>query len=1306
MRKIRKPVSILLSVVMILSMFTVLSVTSASAATIQVFARKWVRAEQVTGDYFSFTDLYQNFIICRGNPHFDETNYNIDDTANVYNRTETITLTNHNEVRLNRWDNDNGKLNYYWADNAENAGNGKIYLSTNGDGINFNTDEVKWYAYTWETFTVDEVAATSPTYQNGAYEYGYGEHYTGGNRNFVAIEGTTDGHQNVRQIAMAEVKIPYFEYEYINYLDTIRLVKCNSDDADVTVPDAIPSQFYPSDAPAGKTCSIIKENAFTGCTNLVNVTIENNVTHLAGTSTQDGSFYNCTALKTVTVGSNLDYVGAGCFQNCTSLTDFTTTSEKTFGKVRGVEKIAYTNNGLTVHCYHDSDFARQLSSNTHITLTFLDEEVDHTYKAKSDSWDWINFDEETGQGSVTVDIECTVCGMIVANDVQATVVEVVDTPATCTTTGSGHYKAVVTYDGATFEDDEPIFSFTIPADANAHDWDMDDEDAVWTWTPSGGEDPGLRSITAKVTVHCKGCTATQDVNGVVEENGADMPGCTTAGARHYIATAEFNGKTFTGTKDYTLPAYNSHQMTYHPAKEATATENGNIAYYTCDRCGKYFSDSNGDNWISVSSTVIPALNTIADGKVFKVGDPLVVPATTSILVYHENSSDGYVASGFKTDTPVLFSDDQNGSLMRGENYTAVNIYNSEFSDDYAFTGLYMTKFESRHGINYYRVVPLYYNRANAPEWSAWDAGDVAATATLSSFYSLQDGIANAEQVAYTQTLEATVTSGDTTPGDCVTQATTTYTANVSVYNYTASDSKEVTGSIDPDNHNLSYYPAHEPGLTTTGNIEFWYCTRCGKLFSDPNGLNEITAQDTLLPMTAVAQIGNSYYTDSLRAAVIRINTDMQYYDSIILLQDADLEYDAALCQSCPSFKVKKNGHTITTTVDPCYTLYESPADENGVTTYEVTHNWVSDNTVTYYTLGSSEGSYTVTPHIYCTVCGEDYAPYSANATKHAAVAPTTTSEGNVEYYRTNILGAVSYFVPAENPAHENELTAVDAASVVIPKLMAAVLAGHSISLDGDIGVNFYMTLSQDVIDSQNTPYMLFRIPNTSAEYQTQKAYLSDAERKGDYYLFKCRVAAKDMESAISAQMIDGENKSAVYTCSVKRYADYLIEHQDDNQTFKDAVELVQAMLQYGTYAQNYFSDADALSDIDTTIPESVYTATENAEALFDGATLSLKSQTTLSLYFKSTAPLTLSIDGKTEGVDYELENAGSEYVIRIRNIAAYDLDKPVTVNVNGEDTLIYSPLTYCYKAQTSGDTKLANTVKALYAYHLAAKEYF
>ena len=93
----------------------------------------------------------------------------------------------------------------------------------------------------------------------------------------------------------------------------------------------------------------------------------------------------------------------------------------------------------------------------------------------------------------------------------------------------------------------------------------------------------------------------------------------------------------------------------------------------------------------------------------------------------------------------------------------------------------------------------------------------------------------------------------------------------------------------------------------------------------------------------------------------------------------------------------------------------------------------------------------------------------------------------------------------------------------------------------------------------------------------------------------------------------------------------------------------------------------------------------------------------MSLYFESDQPLTLTCEGQT----VVTEKNGNEYVIRIRDIAAAGLNKSLTVKVNCEDAVTYSPLTYCYKAQqTSSNPKLVNTVKALYLYWQAAQAYF
>lgn len=283
--------------------------------------------------------------------------------------------------------------------------------------------------------------------------------------------------------------------------------------------------------------------------------------------------------------------------------------------------------------------------------------------------------------------------------------------------------------------------------------------------------------------------------------------------------------------------------------------------------------------------------------------------------------------------------------------------------------------------------------------------------------------------------------------------------------------------------------------------------------------------------------------------------------------------------------------------------------------------------------------------------------------------------------------------------------------------MGVHLAGHSISLDGDIAVNFYMELSDDLFDGNSDPYMLFNIPNTSTEYQTQYVYLNakdgeqrvvakPVEGRENIYMFKCRVAAKDMESEISAQMFNGDDKSVIYTYSVKKYADYLIEHKNDSAAYAKAVPLVQAMLVYGDNAKYYFDKTGEEPDaVEATIPEygSIIHDTMPAGVTFTGATLSLKSQTTLSLYFESNQEIELTCPGYTT----KTAHSDREYVIRIRDIAAMDLNKEFTVKVNGADAVTYSPLTYCYKAQqTSTNSKLVNTVKALYNYHREATDYF
>ena len=74
-----------------------------------------------------------------------------------------------------------------------------------------------------------------------------------------------------------------------------------------------------------------------------------------------------------------------------------------------------------------------------------------------------------------------------------------------------------------------------------------------------------------------------------------------------------DGKTEIDKED-TVVKYEGHvhSLSKVDAKEATCTEQGNIEYYFCEGCGKYFSDAEGKEEIELSSTVIPAAHTLTE----------------------------------------------------------------------------------------------------------------------------------------------------------------------------------------------------------------------------------------------------------------------------------------------------------------------------------------------------------------------------------------------------------------------------------------------------------------------------------------------------------------------------------------------------------------------------------------------------------------------------------------------------------------------------------------------------------------------
>ena len=291
--------------------------------------------------------------------------------------------------------------------------------------------------------------------------------------------------------------------------------------------------------------------------------------------------------------------------------------------------------------------------------------------------------------------------------------------------------------------------------------------------------------------------------------------------------------------------------------------------------------------------------------------------------------------------------------------------------------------------------------------------------------------------------------------------------------------------------------------------------------------------------------------------------------------------------------------------------------------------------------------------------------------------------------------------------------------------IGAKLAGYSLSLTGNIGVNFYMELSNKIIADKDA-YMQFTLPNGTitkvlvSEAQTNTTI--NAEKT--YYRFPCEVASYEMTQDIKAQMFDGNGKCGKeYTYTVRDYAQYLIDHVD---LYQDAYPFAVAMLNYGACSQKYFNKAvdelanKYLNDDELEIPDRfdgyingfVANKAENKVlGQFAGLSMVLKSETTLNIFYEPKEGIDVSkLNFIVDGKEITPVKRGQYYILSLENIKANELgnSKKFTVT-DGTNTLSgdYCAMMYCYQVlqaqEGTYEDALVTLVKAFSDYAYRAK---
>lgn len=309
-----------------------------------------------------------------------------------------------------------------------------------------------------------------------------------------------------------------------------------------------------------------------------------------------------------------------------------------------------------------------------------------------------------------------------------------------------------------------------------------------------------------------------------------------------------------------------------------------------------------------------------------------------------------------------------------------------------------------------------------------------------------------------------------------------------------------------------------------------------------------------------------------------------------------------------------------------------------------------------------------------------------------------------------------------NVASLNNVLKLFETELVIPESEATV-GGYTLSLDGDIGVNYYLSLSDEIMNDPDA-YVQFTFEDGTSEFVPVSEGIEKTVDGKTYYMFSCDVAAKEINDEVKAQVVNGDGiSSKTYSYSVKKYAEQILANEASYS--KELVELVKAMLNYGSYAQQLFAyktadlannGLDISMDAVSIGEEFEYELTGEVDGIdYYGASLVLKSETSIRYYFKLTGDKDISnYTFVSNGEVLDAVEANGIYYVTIADIAAKDLGDMYSIEVydNVDDnkamSVKFGAMTYAQQVLASDEQseELKNVVCALYLYWKAAEAYF
>ena len=283
----------------------------------------------------------------------------------------------------------------------------------------------------------------------------------------------------------------------------------------------------------------------------------------------------------------------------------------------------------------------------------------------------------------------------------------------------------------------------------------------------------------------------------------------------------------------------------------------------------------------------------------------------------------------------------------------------------------------------------------------------------------------------------------------------------------------------------------------------------------------------------------------------------------------------------------------------------------------------------------------------------------------------------------------------------------------------------SVVLSGQIGMNFYMTIPEEYINTNTNPEVTFTI---AADEKSRTTTAIGKKLDDGRYRFTCYLTSVEMTDQITAVYnyeVDGEPMTASKQVTVQWYLNELINKAEDEKT----ANLAKALWTYGYYAHDAVTDGpnhewmdignvNVINNEYPSIEEGFdLNAIKGSEVTKITYSLSLDSETALNIYLTPAENVEFTNEnfsvrkGNVAYTDYIVEKVGARYRVKITGIGAHELGTGFNIEVgSGENKTTISNVSAVtiVKKYLANDTIKAETkdaATALYYYYQAAIAY-